>query len=269
MTTTTSRPRTTSAIVSPTAPEPGVAAVATGAAPVAVGEDLARVRVWQAPIRLIHWVLVATIVVLSLTGFYIGNPTVLPGVGGNLMATVRAVHIGTGLVFVAALLGRVWFAFTGNQWARWQQFLPIWRERRRLLLPSVRYYLFLEREAPPVVGHNPLAALTYVLLYGMLAFQALTGVALMAVENRGHGWAWALTGWLVGAVPVPTIRLVHHIVMWLTWGFFINHLYSAMLVDREEKGGEVSSIISGWKVLPRTRVQREIGQWEARRGRRR
>jgi Ni/Fe-hydrogenase 1 B-type cytochrome subunit len=237
--------------------------------PTATGEQLRRVRVWQAPIRVIHWTLVAAIAVLSLTGFAIGNPVVLPGSGGHVMTTVRAVHIGTGLVFVAALLARVWFAFTGNQWARWQQFLPVWRERRRLILPSIRYYLFLEREAPPVVGHNPLAAMTYLLLYAILALQALTGTALMTAEHRGRGWEWALTGWMFPLVPLPTIRLVHHLVMWLIAGFVINHLYSAMLVDREERGGEISSIVSGWKVLPRDRVDTEIRQWEARRARKR
>jgi Ni/Fe-hydrogenase 1 B-type cytochrome subunit len=37
--------------------------------------------------------------------------------------------------------------------------------------------------------------------------------------------------------------------MWLTWGFVIHHVYSAVLVDTEEKSGLVSSIFTGWKTV--------------------
>jgi len=34
-------------------------------------------------------------------------------------------------------------------------------------------------------------------------------------------------------------------------------VYSAVLVDHEEASGEVSSIVSGWKTLPKDRVPEE------------
>ena len=220
-------------------------------------EAVVPVPVWQTSIRLLHWLLVATIVVLTVTGFYIGTPVLAPQPGSTTMQLARAVHLFTGFLFTAVLVARVGLLFTGNRWARWRQFLPVDPERRRLLVPSLRYYLFIDREPPPVIGHNPLAGLTYLVLFAMFGAQALTGIALEAVEERG-GWAWTLTGWVFQVASVPTVRFFHHLVMWLTIGFVVHHVYSAVLVDREERSGEISSIVSGWKSVPRTRVEDEV-----------
>ncbi|HUH71912.1 MAG TPA: hypothetical protein VLZ05_25445, partial [Mycobacterium sp.] len=78
--------------------------------------------------------------------------------------------------------------------------------------------------------------------------EIVTGLALWGVE--GVGWAAFLTGWLRGWLALSTIRFVHHLIMWLTWGFMIHHVYSALLVDRLEGCGEMTSIFSGYKFLP-------------------
>jgi Ni,Fe-hydrogenase I cytochrome b subunit len=73
------------------------------------------VRVWDLPVRLIHWLLVATIVVLSVTGFYIGTPTLWAGGGSSayLMGKMHAVHIAAGWAFTALLIARVAWMFLG------------------------------------------------------------------------------------------------------------------------------------------------------------
>jgi len=37
--------------------------------------------------------------------------------------------------------------------------------------------------------------------------------------------------------------------MFLIGGFFINHIYSAVLFDFKTQSGEISAIFSGWKPL--------------------
>jgi Ni/Fe-hydrogenase 1 B-type cytochrome subunit len=223
-------------------------------------ETLVSVRVWDAPLRLMHWTLVVSIGVLSVTGVYLTHPFLSPATGPDVpataftMGTIRAVHITAGWVFTVVLLARTCWAFRGNRWARWDQLLPVSRYRRALLRPSVEYYLFRRREAPPVIGHNPLAGATYLVLFLMFAYQAFTGFALEALVNPA-GLMWTLTGWIFRFVPIPDVRLSHYLVMWLTWCFIIHHVYSAWMVDREERSGEISSIISGWKSLPRSRVE--------------
>jgi Ni/Fe-hydrogenase 1 B-type cytochrome subunit len=216
-------------------------------------EEVVAVKVWQLPVRVIHWGLVAAIAVLTVTGLYIGTPLWAPG-NRQLMHDVRSLHIFSGYVFIALLVGRVIFMFTGNRYASWRQFLPVQRHRRALVKQSLKYYLFLDREAPPVVGHNPLAGLTYLVLILMFTVQSITGVALEAIEDKA-GLGYWFTGWIFDLLSLQTVRFVHHLITWLTLGFVVHHVYSAILVDHEERGGVISSIVTGWKTVPKSRLK--------------
>lgn len=232
----------------PSTVEPDVVARDTTTA---VDDGKVAVKVWQLPVRLTHWAIVGSVIVLSVTGFYIGNP-VVPGGSptGYLMGTVRAVHLVAAWVFTVALVVRLVWMFVGNEWARWRQFVPTSRARWRGAGESLRFYLLVKREPPRAVGHNPLAGLTYLVVYTMLALQVLTGFALKALAVR-EGLTWTLTGWVFDVLSIPTVRLLHHMIMWLTLGFLVHHVYSAVLMDVEERSGIVSSIITGWKRIER------------------
>ncbi len=220
-------------------------------------EDLVHVKVWDFPVRMLHWILVACIIVLSVTGFYIATPLFgSASASGYTMGIIRTIHITTGWIFATVLLARIYWAFAGNKWARWDQLIPVTRDRLKKIRPSVEYYLFRKLEAPPVVGHNPLAGATYVVLYIMFILQAITGFALEALSST-HGLMWDLTGWVYTFLPIPYVRLFHYLVMFGIFGFMIHHVYSGVLVDREERSGEISSMFTGWKILPRSRVEEE------------
>jgi Ni/Fe-hydrogenase 1 B-type cytochrome subunit len=216
------------------------------------------VKVWQPWIRVLHWTLAGTVCVLTVTGLYLANPTVGVLSRWDLMADMRFVHLLAAWVFMVVLVGRVFLAFTGNPWARWDQLVPRSRERRAALVHTVRYYLFLEREPAEVVGHNPLAGLVYLAVFGVLLAQAFVGIALMATGDRMHGWEHALTNWFASDLSLPGLRLAHHLLMWLIWGFVITHIYASTLSDRIERSGEISSMVGGWKQLPTDRVQAEL-----------
>lgn len=98
-----------------------------------------------------------------------------PGTGSDVVQV--------GWIFATVPVARIYWAFAGNRWARWDQFLPIRRDRRRLIRPSIEWYLFRRLKAPPVTGHNPLASATYLVLFGMFALEAITGFALEALDN--------------------------------------------------------------------------------------
>ena len=79
---------------------------------------LERVYVWELPVRLTHWVLFFSILVLAATGYYIGNPFIsVPGAAKDhfVMGTVRAVHFYAAIVFALAVLVRIYWLFVG-QW---------------------------------------------------------------------------------------------------------------------------------------------------------
>jgi Ni/Fe-hydrogenase 1 B-type cytochrome subunit len=97
------------------------------------------VYVWELPVRIVHWTIVLAILVLTLTGFWLYSPFFRPsaiygwGHPGYTLAVIRFIHEVAGGIFIAALLGRVYWAFAGNRYASWRALLPITpRQRFRL-----------------------------------------------------------------------------------------------------------------------------------------
>lgn len=220
-----------------------------------VGVELVTVKVWQLPIRYIHWSFVLCVVMLSLTGFYIGRPFTFAGSNpAYFMAKVRFVHAVFAWLFVVTLAARVAFMFMGNRWARWDQFIPVSRARRHWIRNTLKYYLFFRKEPPPAIGHNPLAGMTYLVVFTMFLFQILSGFALQGFATQS-GWKWFLGGWLASLLGgIQSLRLAHHLVMWFTIGFAIHHVFSVILIDHEERSGITSSMVSGIKRLPVERL---------------
>jgi Ni/Fe-hydrogenase 1 B-type cytochrome subunit len=207
-----------------------------------------RVYVWEIPVRLTHWVNVLAILVLSATGFYIGDPVF----GGSvyLMAWVRGVHRITAYVFIASLTLRTYWAFAGNEWAKGRELFPyVTREGRRGIVRTFLYYTFLRREPPGAVGHNPLAGLAYSAVVALMLLEVLTGFALQSLGTTG--WRSLAFGWVFSLLGPQSVRLVHHMIMWLLLGFMVHHVYSSLLMDAEERSGLMASMFSGYKFVRR------------------
>jgi Ni/Fe-hydrogenase 1 B-type cytochrome subunit len=134
----------------------------------------------------------------------------------------------------------------GNRYARWGGILPLRKERARDLWQQFKYYIFLARDRPCYVGHNPIAGFSYAVLWVLTIIQGGLGLALNAEVNPGGFW-WTWFGWLFGVSANQTIRLIHHSLMWVFILFFLIHLYMAILDDVEERDGILSSIVNGVK----------------------
>ena len=213
-------------------------------------ERLIRVYVWEWPVRIAHWVIFFSILVLGFTGYYMYDPFIISrGHPGFLMGTMRFVHEVTGFVFIAAFLLRAYWFFKGNRWARWRQFLLIdprqWHGAQNML----RYYLFLRREPESRVGHNPLAGATYSAIYTLAAVEILTGLALLQHVAGGKVLGFFI-GWLPLLITIQRLREIHFLILFIFGAFFFHHVYSAVLMSIEEHSGLVGSIFSGYKFLP-------------------
>jgi Ni/Fe-hydrogenase 1 B-type cytochrome subunit len=227
--------------------------VREAAVPSTPGSPVEQVYVWEVPVRLSHWLIVLSIVVLSITGIYIGNPF-LPVKGEAtrhfVMGTMKSLHWAAGMVFVVAVFARVVWMFTGNAYARWYQFVPVTARRIRGVWTTFAYYVFLRREPPMFVGHNPLAGLAYTAVFGLYFVMIVTGLALASagahVDSLLSGFQF-LIPWLGG---LQMARFVHHVTMWLLLGFAAHHVWSAFLIGTVERTALMDSIFSGHKVLP-------------------
>jgi Ni/Fe-hydrogenase 1 B-type cytochrome subunit len=213
---------------------------------------LTDVYVWQLPVRLAHWLIAGSLIVLSATGIYIGRPFLAsPPDSANAfyMGTAKAIHFWAAFVFVSAIVMRVIWMFTGNKYARWDKFLPVRHHRYRGIIPTMRFYLFASRKPPGFIGHNPVAGLAYTAVFLLFFTMILTGLAMYA-PSADVGSPLRMFAGLLPLLGGPqTARLIHHIVMWLLWGFAAHHVWSSVLMSTEEANATLESIFSGHKFV--------------------
>ncbi len=225
------------------------------------------VRVWELPVRCFHWVNVVSIAVLGLTGAYIHWPFLVSPRTGEpfLMGWARLLHLVAGWALAASLIGRFYWGFVGNRYARWREFFPfLTREGRRRMARVLRYYLLLEPRLPPHAGHNAVAATAYAGLFLVLLFQVFSGFALYAQYNPG-GLAYQLFGWLFDLATNRWIRLGHYFVVWVVCAFVIVHVYAMWMSDLASRDGTSGSMFSGYKYLDAPEAPRGPGGGRAER----
>jgi Ni/Fe-hydrogenase 1 B-type cytochrome subunit len=215
--------------------------------------ELVRVYVWQWPVRLTHWLTAYAMLFLAMTGVYMGHPFLsISGPAGQsfAMGWAKTLHFYVAIVFALSVVSRILWMFMGNEFCRWDKFLPVTRSRRRGVVESLRYYLFQLRQPPGYVGHNPLAGFTYIFVFLLFLLMITSGLALYSVSAHLHSPFRAFS-FLLGVYGGPqSARYLHHIGMWLILGFAVHHVYSAILMSQVEARGTVESMASGYKFVP-------------------
>jgi Ni/Fe-hydrogenase 1 B-type cytochrome subunit len=213
-----------------------------------VSPNQRRVYVWDMVVRITHWSIAFSIVVLTVTGIYIGNPfdlrTSVPTMGA-----MKMIHYYGAIVFTLAVLARLLWMFVGSKHARWQNFIPVSASRRKQFLQTLSFYLFVRWRPPPVAGHNAVAGASYVAIFALYLVMIVSGLGIYAISadvNSPLRWFEFMVAPFGGAQGA---RWVHHVVMWLLLGFTVHHVYSATLMSVVEKNGTIDSIISGYKWL--------------------
>jgi len=209
------------------------------------------VYVWEGPLRISHWINFLCIIILSFTGYYIHNPFISapPSTSAYVMGMTRYIHYLTGIIFTISLLLRILWLLVGNRYSNWRclkSLNPFDKYARYVFISYIRYYTFTGKKTPHTLGHNPVALIAYIVIFVLFVLQVFTGFALWSQANP-NGLMYSLTGWIFPLVSNQWLRFFHYLVMFLIGGFFINHIYSAVLFDFKTQSGEISSIFSGWK----------------------
>ena len=225
-----------------------------------------RVYVWELPVRIFHWVNVLCLTTLAITGFIIANP---PAIMSNAEAsesfwfgTVRFIHFGTAYIFFFNMILRVYWAFVGNRFASWKAYFPRDRKMWRNLWHVLRVDIFLQNEKNPdihniSVGHNTMAALSYIVLFLIALVQVFTGFGLYA--STSGWWLPKLFGWVVPFMGGDFIvRTIHHSATWLFILFTLIHVYLVFYHDWLEGRGEVSSMFGGYKFVSKERMSKKV-----------
>lgn len=225
------------------------------AAELAQAKALRSVYVYEAPVRLWHWVNALAIAVLCVTGYFIGQPLpTMPGEASDhfLMGYIRFAHFAAGYVFAVGILGRVYWAFVGNHHARELFTVPIfsgryWREMGQYLA----WYAFLRERPNQYVGHNPVARFAMFFGFVLLSvFLLLTGFALYGEGAQAGSWQERLFGWVIPLLgQSQDVHTFHRLAAWGMLIFIILHVYAAVREDIMGRQSIVSTMISGHRTF--------------------
>ncbi|WIM06855.1 MAG: cytochrome b/b6 domain-containing protein [Candidatus Nitricoxidivorans perseverans] len=179
-----------------------------------------KVRVWDLPVRLFHWLLVALV-----AGAFIAAK-----IGGNAMAW----HGRIGLAILGLLVFRIVWGFTGSTYARFRQFVrgPA----------AVRAYLRGEWHG---AGHNPLGALSVLAMLCLLCAQAATG--LFANDDVAfQGYLYPLAGADISAKITGIHKLLEKALILLV----LTHVGAIAFYARVKGDNLVKPMLTGWKEMP-------------------
>lgn len=215
-----------------------------------------RAYIWQLPVRFFHWINGFAITFLIITGFLIANPpaimTAKEASGQFWMGLIRQLHFISAYAMVAVMFMRVYWAFVGNRFASWRQFVPFDKKGREKMWHVIKYdiFLFNEKEYKFTnipIGHNAVAAASYLVMFILAVVMVFTGFALYAPTST-----WFFPKFFAWATSLITtdeflIRRIHHIVMWAFILFIAVHFYLVLFHDWLEGRGESSAMVSGYK----------------------
>lgn len=226
-----------------------------------VSHDYQRVYVWEQPVRWFHWINALCILALGVTGYLIAHP---PAFMNSAEASFsywfgvnRFIHFLTGYVLLGNFLFRLYWAFAGNKYASWRNFLPLRRAQLKQCVDVLKVDILQSSDKPVhTLGHNAVAYFTYTGTFLLLGFQVLSGFALYAPTSGS--WFPQLFLWVTPLFgSEQNLRIFHYAATWAFAVFTLIHIYLCFYHDYVEGHGVLSSIIGGWKFMEKHKVAAE------------
>lgn len=220
--------------------------------------SLVKLYIWEMPVRFAHWMIVASLVVLGFTGYYIHAPFLVSITPTQyVMGTMRFIHLCAGWVLMSAFVLRVYWFFAGNIWAHWRAFVPLTKRQQDSLKTTFTYYSFFSGHPFNQAGHNALAGMAYLGIYALIGFECFTGLVLFS-DVRQSPLLSFFVGWSKHLLSEQYMRMLHYGALFGFMVFFIHHIYSAVLTAHEERNGLMESIFTGYKLVSPDLVKEEL-----------
>ncbi|WP_310535128.1 cytochrome b/b6 domain-containing protein [Novosphingobium sp.] len=185
---------------------------------------LRRTRLWDLPIRLVHWSLVA----------------LLPAMWWTAENDNLSLHMTLGYAVLAIVAFRIIWGFVGSSNARFSQFLkgP----------GAVAGYLrgfFSGGPAKAHAGHNPAGGWSVIILLSLLAGQVGVGLFALNEDNVGS----PLTS-LVDYETARSLAEIHELGFNLILAFVVIHLAAVLYYSLIKKDRIVPPMVTGSRDLP-------------------
>lgn len=209
--------------------------------------------IYEAPVRIWHWITAVSIVVLAVTGYFIGTP--LPSQPGEatfvyVMGWMRLIHFSAAYVFTIALLFRIYWGMIGNSHSREIFYLPLTRRSWYYdLIGEIRWFTMIDKKCHKFMGHNPVAHVAMFGYFWLSVFMIISGFALYGEGMGTESWVYKSFGWVISLAGGNTLALHywHRLGMWFVVTFVILHMYAAIREDIMSRQTVISTMVSGWR----------------------
>ena len=173
-----------------------------------VNQGMQKIRIWDAPVRVFHWLLV-----LSFVGAYLTAES----------EVWRLVHVTLGYTLGGLLAFRLVWGVIGTRYARFSSFV-------RGPGAVIKYLKSIKAKQPEHhLGHNPAGAVAIVLL--MLLGLGITVTGYITYNDLGPGWVGELHDLLANAMVLV----------------IIGHLVGVVTASLQHKENLVRSMVTGFK----------------------
>ena len=181
-------------------------------------------RIWDLPTRLFHWLLVACVVGLVVSG----------NIGGNAMVW----HFRFGYGVFSLLLFRMVWGLVGGRWSRFSSFL----------YPpgAVLAYLRGERRPEYSAGHSPLGALSVFALLLVLMAQVAAGL----FSDDEIAFAGPLTRYVSSATVSLATRYHADVGKLILIALIVLHVLAIFFYRWKKKEDLIRPMILGDKSVP-------------------
>ena len=180
-----------------------------------------RVRVWDLPTRIFHWLLAACIVLLVVTGY----------VSGDAMQW----HARLGYAVLTLLLFRLLWGFAGGHWSRFRNFVygP----------SSVFAYIGGRAHPDHLVGHNPLGAGSVFAMLLVLLAQVGTGL----VSDDEIAFTGPLNRFVRGSTGLAATWYHKAVGQWLVVALVLLHVAAVVFYLVKKRENLVRPMVVGDK----------------------
>ncbi len=190
----------------------------TPAAPTGV-----RVKLWDAPVRLIHWALV-----ILLAFSWWASEDHLDW------------HRLSGYTILALLVFRIYWGFVGGEAARFANFVKGPRETVAFLKTM------LNRAPAHVPGHNPVGALSVIVILGNIGLQIVTGLFTVDIDGFESGPLSYMVSFDTGRVFAE----IHELSFRFLQVIVVLHVVAVLFYLIYKRTDLIRPMITGQRVLP-------------------
>ena len=193
----------------------------------AVETRTVRVRIWDAPVRLVHWLMVLLIVISWRSA----------------ESGAMDLHRYSGYALLGLLLFRIYWGFVGSTTARFNSFV---RGPRALFAYLRRTPDRIEDCHPAPPGHNPLGALSVIALLLLMTLQVVLGLFTVDVDGIESG---PLSTYVSFETGRACARLHHQVFDILVW-FIALHVAAVLFYLLIKRQNLIAAMIHGRRNYP-------------------